>query len=424
MRILFVCHYFPPEVNAPAARTYEHCRQWVRAGHDVTVLTCFPNHPHGKLFPGYRNRLWARESIDGINVVRVLTYCAANKGRVRRSLNYLFFMVMTVAASLFASRKDVVITTSPELLNGLAGFFVSRIKGCPWVLEIRDLWPESIRAVGAIDKGALIRALEGIERFAYTSADAVVSVTDSFVAHIEGRGGAGKVRVVKNGVDLALFRDRGDGGSLAERFGIEGRFVAAYVGTHGMAHGLDVVLDAAQKLAHRRDIALLMVGDGAEKRRLQQRQRELGLDNVVMLDLQPKAMMPKIWSAADVSLVLLRKSELFKKVIPSKIFESMAMGKPIILGVEGESLSIIRDADAGIGIEPENADQLAAAICRLADDRALYQRLAANGRAYVAEHFDRRKLALDFLAILERTVAARRGRAVDSKAEIVETPSA
>lgn len=424
MRILFVCHYFPPEVNAPAARTFEHCRQWVRAGHDVTVVTCFPNHPHGKLFPGYRNKLWAREAIDGIKVVRVLTYCAANRGKVRRSFNYLFFMTMTVAASLFASRKDVVITTSPELLNGLAGFFVSRIKRCPWVLEIRDLWPESIRAVGAIEKGALIRALEGIERFAYAAADRIVSVTDSFVGHIEARGGVGKVSVVKNGVDLRLFQNRPRDAALARKLGIDGRFVAAYVGTHGMAHGLDVMLACAEKLAHRPDIAFLMVGDGAEKARLQRERDARGLKNIIMIGLQPKTMMPAIWSITDVSLVLLRKSELFTKVIPSKIFESMAMGKPIVLGVEGESLSIIRDADAGIGIEPENAEALAAAICRLADDRALYQRLAANGRDYVATHFDRRKLAGDFLAVLERTVQGGHAVAGQRERELAEPPPA
>ena len=214
--------------------------------------------------------------------------------------------------------------------------------------------------------------------------------------------------MIRNGVDLRLFGDRPYDAELARELAVEGRFVGAYVGTHGMAHGLDTLLDAAQKLAYRPDIAFMMVGDGAEKKRLQARRDDLGLTNVIMLDQQPKEMMPRIWSVCDASLVLLRKTELFTKVIPSKIFESMAMGKPIILGVRGESLELVEAADAGIGIEPENADELAAAICRLADDRALYQRMAASGPVYVRAHFDRRKLAMQFLELLEGVVAEHR----------------
>lgn len=317
-------------------------------------------------------------------------------------------MLMAIFAAAFLSRPDVVISTSPQFFNGLAGYFVSRLKRCPWALEIRDLWPDSIVAVGAIRKPWVIRFLERLEAFAYRKADSIVAVTRSFVPHIEARGGHGKVAVIRNGVDLGLFGDRPYDAELARELAVEGRFVGAYVGTHGMAHGLDTLLDAAQKLAHRPDIAFMMVGDGAEKKRLQARRDDLGLTNVIMLDQQPKEMMPRIWSVCDTSLVLLRKTELFTKVIPSKIFESMAMGKPIILGVRGESLELVEAADAGIGIEPENADELAAAICRLADDRALYQRMAASGPVYVRAHFDRRKLAMQFLELLEGVVAQHR----------------
>lgn len=365
---------------------------------------------------GYRNSPWTQEQRDGIRILRVLTYATANEGFVRRSLNYVLFMVMAILAAPFLSRSDVVITTSPQFLNGLAGYFVSRLKRCPWVLEIRDLWPDSILAVGAIRKAWIIRFLETLEALAYRNADAIVSVTESFVPHIEGRGGHGKVSVIRNGVDLGLFGDRPYETELARAFGVEGRFVGAYVGTHGMAHGLDTLLDAAQRLAHRPDIAFLMVGDGAEKKRLQARRDELGLTNVMMLDQQPKEMMPRIWSVCDASLVLLRKTELFTKVIPSKIFESMAMGKPIILGVRGESLELVEAAHAGIGIEPENADELAAAICRLADDRKLYETMAASGQAYVRANFDRRVLAAQFLDLLEGVVA--KGRS--PRAGIVE----
>jgi glycosyltransferase involved in cell wall biosynthesis len=400
LNILFLSHYFPPEVNAPASRTFDHCREWVRHGHKVTVVTCVPNHPKGEIYPGYRNRVFQREEHDGIQVIRLLTYLTANRGLLKRSLNYAFFMLMSVATSFFLPKCDVVVSTSPQFFAGLAGYFVSRIKRVPWVLEIRDLWPESILAVGAVPNRAIIRMLEGLEAFSYRKADVIVSVTDAFKPHIEARGGDGKVAVIKNGADLSLFSAAPRELSLARDLGLEGKFVAAYVGTHGMAHGLDVVLDAAQKLIDQPSIVFLLIGEGAEKQRLKARRDALGLRNVVMLDQQPKEMMPRIWSISDVSLVLLRKNDLFTTVIPSKIFESMAMAKPIVLGVEGESRDIVGGAGAGIGIEPENADELASAISTLASDHALYRRMARNGPGFVREHFDRKKLAWRYLALL------------------------
>lgn len=410
MRILFLSHYFPPEVNAPASRTFDHCREWVRAGHDVTVLTCVPNHPHGRIFAGYCNRLYQTEVRDGIRIVRLLTYATANEGTLRRTANYVLYMLMAVAAAPFLHRPEVVVSTSPQFFNGLGGFFVSRMRRAPWVLEIRDLWPESILVVGAVKNHRVISALESLEAFAYRKADAIVSVTESFLAPIEARGGRGKVSVIRNGVDLNLFQRRGYDHELATELGLNGRFVAAYVGTHGMAHGLDVVLDAADKLRDRSDIVFLLIGDGAEKQKLLTRREAMGLTNVVMLEQLPKERMPALWSICAASLVLLRRADLFNQVIPSKIFESMAMAKPVILGVRGESLRIITEAGAGIGIEPENADELAAAVRRLADDPAIYARLATTGPDYVAANFDRRDLAARFLSLLERLAAAAAAR--------------
>ena len=408
MKVLFFSHYFPPEVNAPALRTFEHCREWVRAGHEVTVVSCVPNHPMGRVFPGYKNRLWQREEREGIKVVRLLTYATANEGFLKRTFNYFFYMVMAIIAAPFLSRCDVVVTTSPQFFNGLAGYFISRIKRAPWVLEIRDLWPESILAVGAITNPRMIRLLEGLESFAYRKADGIVSVSDSFVAHVEKRGGHDKVSVIKNGVDLSLFHTAPRDEALAAELGLEGKFIASYVGTHGMAHGLKVVLDAADKLKDDPSIVFLMVGDGAEKEMLRAQNQSRKLDNVVMLDQQPREMMPRIWSITDASLVLLRRQELFTKVIPSKIFESMAMGKPVVLGVEGESRSIIEAAGAGIGIEPENAAELASTIRSLADNKLLCQRLGTSGQAYVRANFDRRRLACEYLALLEKIISSRR----------------
>ena len=402
MHILFLSHYFPPEVNAPATRTYEHCREWVKAGHEVTVISCVPHHPMGKAYPGYRNRLFQSERKDGIRAIKVLTYITANEGFLKRTFNYVFYMVMAIVVAPFLARADVVISTSPQFFNGLAGYFVSRLKRCPWVLEIRDLWPESILAVGAIQNRRVIAALEWVERFVYRKADHIVPVTNAFRQHIIARGGASeRITVIRNGVDLALFKPAECDEAFARKIGVAGKFVASYVGTHGMAHGLDTILEAADRLRDNPRIVFLLVGDGAERARIEAKARTMNLPNVVMLGQQPKAMMPAIWSVSDVSLVLLRKLDLFKTVIPSKIFESMAMKRPIILGVEGESREIIEEGSAGLCIEPENAGELAAALLRLAGDPQEYARMQESGYRFVCEQFDRTVSARRYLGVLE-----------------------
>ncbi|MBL8225040.1 MAG: glycosyltransferase family 4 protein [Chromatiales bacterium] len=404
MRILFLTHYFPPEVNAPASRTFEHCREWVRQGHDVHVLTCVPNHPAGRIYPGFRNRVLQHEERAGIQVHRMLTVPAANAGFAGRTLNYLFYLVMAVLVAPFLPRTDVVVSTSPQFFCGLAGWFVSLIKRAPWVLEIRDLWPESIVTVGAMKESFATRALGWLESFAYRKADAIVSVTDSFVPHIEARGGQGKVTVITNGVDLDFFKPADSADQLAREFGLQGKFVAAYVGTHGMAHGLDTVLRAAQRLQDEPGIAFLLAGDGAERERLQQQRDELGLTNVVMVGQQPKERMPAIWALTDVSLVLLRKAKTFESVIPSKIFEALGMARPIVLGVRGEAQRIVEGSGGGICIEPENDAELADAVLALARDRGRAAALGQSGRAYVEQNYDRRRLAVRMEAVLAGVV--------------------
>lgn len=402
MRILFLSHYFPPEVNAPATRTYEHCRQWVKDGHNVTVITCAPNHPQGRVYEGYRNRFYQRETKDGITVIRVWTFVTANEGFFKRTLNYISYMCSAVVVSLFLPKADVVLSTSPQFFNGLAGYFVGKMRRIPWVLEIRDLWPESIVTVGAIKSQAVIKMLEWIERFAYRNADHIVPVTDSFKVYILGKGiEAGKITVVKNGVDLAQYRPVDGASELAEELGLTGKFIVSYFGTHGMAHHLETILDAARRLNNSPNIVFLMVGDGAERQTLVRMRDTMGLKNVMMLDQQPKSRMPELWALSDVSLVLLKKSDLFKTVIPSKIFESLAMAKPIVLGVEGESADLLRAAQAGLCIEPEDADQLVARVLELSRDTQLRQRLGRNGRRFVMEQFDRIILARKLASVIE-----------------------
>jgi glycosyltransferase involved in cell wall biosynthesis len=410
VKIVFLTHYFPPEVNAPASRTYEHCREWVKGGHDVTVVTCAPNHPFGRVYDGYHNLAWQVENVHGIRVIRLWTFLAPNEGVWKRVTNYASYMLVVALAAPFLQRPDVVISTSPQFFCGLAGYIVSRVHRAPWVLEIRDLWPDSIAAVGALRRGWAIDFCERVEAWAYRKADKIVTVTDSFRGHIQERGAAAdKILVLKNGVDLEQFGRPERDPALARELAVEGRFTAAYFGTHGMAHGLDVILRAAVLLRDDPRIAFLLVGDGAERRGLEAMRTELGLANIVMLKQQSKERMPALWGLADVALVLLRKSDVFKMVIPSKIFEAMGAGRPIVLGIEGETREIVERAGCGIPIKPENPEQLAAAVRYLADRPEFAREMGARGRAYVAREHDRRVLA---------------GRLADALAELVSAPVA
>ena len=401
MNILFLTHYFPPEVNAPASRTYEHCREWVKAGHDVTVVTCAPNHPAGVVYEGYRNKLRQEEWRDGIRVVRLWTLVAANQGFGRRIANYVSYMLSSLLAAPFLPAADVVISTSPQFFCGLSGYGVSRIKRAPWILEIRDLWPDTISVVGAVHNAPLLRVLEAVETWAYRRADKVVALTNAFRDHIQARGVASsKVDVITNGVDLSLFQRGPKDAILARQLGLEGKFVAGYLGTHGMCHKLETVLEAAKLLEQDRRIAFLLVGGGAERARLIKLRERMGLANLIMLDQQPRDRLPALWSVLDAGLVLLRRSDLFKTVIPSKIFEAMAMERPIILGVDGESRRIIQDAGAGIPITPESAEELAEAVVTLADDPHRAREMGRRGRRHAEEMYDRRVLAARFERIM------------------------
>ena len=406
MHILFLTDNFPPEVNAPASRTFEHCREWVKAGHRVTVVTCAPNFPKGKVFDGYRNKLWQTETMEGIRVIRVWSYITANEGFLRRILDYQSYMLSAIIASIFVRKVDLIIGTSPQFFTACAAYVVSRYKFRPYIFELRDLWPESIKAVGAMKNERAIRFLEWVEMFLYRKSAKVVSVTRSFKDILMRRGiDGGKIEVITNGVDISQFKPRPKDAELTEKLGMKGKFVAGYIGTHGLAHGLETLLAAAERLRGQ-DIVFLFLGDGARKDALKQMAAEKKLDNVVFVDSVSKADVARYWSLLDVSVIHLKKTDLFTTVIPSKLFESMGMGLPVLHGVEGESADIVREEGAGIPFEPENVDQLCDALMRLKSNPAELDEFRARCLKG-AQNFDRTNLALRMMKILEDTVRTR-----------------
>ncbi len=407
MRILFFSHYFPPERNAPASRTFAHCREWAAAGHAVTVVTCAPHHPRGVLYPGHRNALRQIEYVDGIRVVRCLTLPAANEGTWKRSASFLFYLVSAVCCAMLEERPDIVIATSPQFFCGWAGVVAGTLRRRPVLIEIRDLWPESIAAVGALHARLVLKVLEALERWMYRAASHIVTLGDGYRDGLIQRGvAAERISVVMNGVDGDLFVPAEPDQQLADRLGVAGRFCITYCGTIGLAHGLEVVLRAARLLLERgrSDIVFLLVGDGARLDALRGEAARAGLDNVVFAGAFDRSAIPAVLSVSDACLVHLRKAGTFSTVMPSKIFESAAMERPIILGVQGFARDFIARAGCGICVEPENEEELVAAALRLADDAGLRNRLGAAGRAYVTERFDRTRLAERYLGIIERVV--------------------
>jgi glycosyltransferase involved in cell wall biosynthesis len=409
VKILYVSQYYPPEMGAPAARVSAFARRWSAMGHDVTVVTTFPNHPTGIIPPEYRGHLRLIEDDRGVRVVRTFLYAAANKGVFKRGLCYVSFALSSVLQGYGpVGRPDVVVATSPQFLVTLSGWVLSRLKSAPLVTEIRDLWPDSIVAVGASSATSpLVRGLSVLERFIYRQSDLVVSVTRSFVPLLRERG-ARRVEFISNGADPAAFARPADRAAIRGRFGFGDNFVASFVGTLGMAHGLDTVLDAAEILRRRDDIVFWLVGEGARRTALEAEARHRRLPNVRFAGQVPREEIPNVLAASDAALVLLRPDPLFETVLPSKMFEAMAAACPVILGVRGESRALLDESGGGIGIEPGRGDALAHAVLELAADPERRRNMGSLGRAYVTSRLSHDALARQYAATLQDLVETSR----------------
>ncbi len=406
MKILFLTDNFPPEVNAPASRTFEHTREWVKAGHEVTVITCAPNFPKGKVYEGYSNKLFQTEWMDGVKVVRVWSYITANKGFLKRTIDFISFSITSFFAGLFY-KADVIVATSPQFFTALSGRTLSFFKRTPWVMEVRDLWPESIKTVGAMKDNAFIRYFEWEEKLCYRTAQKIVVVTDSFKRVLINRGIlADKIEVVKNGVNKDLFVPVEKDCGLIKELGLEHKKIVGYIGTHGMAHRLDFILKVAKSVEGQNNWHFILIGEGAEKTKLLKMKEDLGLSNVTMLDSVPKQEVARYISILDLALINLKKSDLFKTVIPSKIFENAGMEIPIIMGVEGEAKEIVEKYGAGLCFEPENEDDFIEKMSKLLDNSSLYTDCKAGCRQ-LADNFDRKLLANKMLDILVGVVESK-----------------
>jgi glycosyltransferase involved in cell wall biosynthesis len=402
MRLLVLSDNFVPEQNAPALRTYEHCKRWVEDGIAVTVITSVPNFPTGIPQAPYRNRLYQREVIDGIEIIRVWTFMAANQGVLRRMIDFASFGVTSFIAGLF-QKADVIMATSPQLLTAFSGHLLARVKRIPWVFEVRDLWPDSIIEVGAMREGFVIRLLGRLEKAFYKSAARIVALTEPMRARIAESVSAEKIAVVPNGANFSRLVPRERDEAFAAHWALEGKFVVGYVGTHGLAQGLKVMVHAASILRET-DVHFLFVGEGARRQAQIDLAAKLNIHNVRFIGMVAAHEAPDYLALSDAVVVPLKKLAISEAALPSKIFEAAAMERPILLGVGGIAADLIRKYDAGLVFEPEDPQSLANAIMQLRDDPALRARLREGCRA-LARDYDRKNLADRMLAEIRSVVA-------------------
>jgi len=373
MKILFLSDNFPPEVNAASSRVYERACYWVKDGHEIQVLTCAPNFPFGKIYDGYKNKWAQKENMDGIEVTRVKTYMAPNKGFTLRTLDFLSYMFMAVIVGSFQAKPDVVISTSPQFFTAIGAWMLSKIKRVPFVFEIGDLWPESIKGLGLMGDSFIYKIFERIELFLYRQAIVVIAQTPSFKENLVKRGiDPNKIKVIMNAVDIKRFLPiKSKDEEIVLQYNLKDKFVLGYIGTHGLSHDLTKVIDTAKLIQDKQsDIVFLFVGEGAEKENIIQYAKKNGVRNVLFIPQQTKANIQKWWSVCDVALVHLKDLDIFKSVIPSKIFEAIALGLPVLLvAPEGEASQLIRQEGFGIHIHPQKIDLYAEKVIELSLDK-------------------------------------------------------
>ncbi|MCH8034641.1 MAG: glycosyltransferase family 4 protein [Bacteroidetes bacterium] len=401
MKILLITEYFPPEIGAGSTRAYEHSSQWVKNGHDVTVITGFPDYPDGIIPQKYKGYKFLIEDIEGIRVIRTYTFPAPNKRFFRRVISFISFMISSIVQGTIASKKqEILIATSPPFLVGVSGYIISKFKNIPFVFEVRDLWPESAIQLGELKNKFVIKFLKKIELYLYHSAKLIVPVAESTINVLLKMGiEENKITVIKNGVDFGTIRQ-----PLSNKFENTDKFVVTYIGTIGLSHALDKVVESAELLKNEDSILFQIIGEGAEKENLNKLIGKLGLYNVKLINKIEREQLTEYYSNADILLVTLRKLDIFKKVIPSKLFEIMAFEKPILISVDGEARIIVEKAKAGLFVHPENPEDLRDKIVYLKNHPSLLKEFGKNGRIFVEENFDRSKLAQKYELLLSSII--------------------
>ena len=389
--ILVLSHYFYPELNAPAHRIYDHAKIWIKQKVNVTVITNNPNHPHGEIFPGYQND-YSDKIYKGVRVIRVKTYMTPNSGFFKRILNYLTFMIRAILSGRKIDNVDIVFATSPQLFCGIAGAILSKILKKPFVLEVRDIWPESIITLGVIKNKYIIEVLKYLEKWMVKSAYKVIVVTKGIEDHIRSLS-HNNILLIPNGVFIKEIKE------IQLRPVKKEEIVFAYFGTIGMAHNVEFIINAARNFKNNNKIKFVIAGDGSERKNVLQ--SAASLDNVKIFPQLSRTKLLELYKFIDVGLVTLKNMDQFKGALPSKLFEYLSMGKPVILNMpEGEATELIQKYSCGITTKPDSEDELYSAMIRYINEPELYKLHGQNGRILVEKHFNRSNLAIQLISAL------------------------
>lgn len=412
MRFLVLSEYFSPEVGATQVRLGAMCRELVRAGHEVEVVTGMPHHPAGRIFPGYRGRFTSVEFQGGVKVRRTWLYAATGSGW-RRILNYLSFMLTSLYGVARARRPDYIFVDSPPLFLGISGWLASLYWRRPFIFNVADLWPDSVRDLGILDEGLFLKGAFSLENWIYRRARFVNAVTRGIEDVLLKRKGVPREKVLflPNGVDTSIIQPLPADLSLKRELGLAGKRVAIYAGNHGYAAGAEQILHAASLLGAHPDIHFLFVGDGPDKPRLQQLARDLGLANVTFLDTVPLDRLPSYLALSEIAVVTLRKAGVTRGARPAKAFVMMAAAKPIVLAAEGEAEELIHSSDAGLIVPPDRPELFAAAILSLFDNPQGAREMGARGLRFVRENFEWSSLVGNWLRQLRAATDPRAPRA-------------
>lgn len=406
MNIGFYSHYFTPEIGAPSARVYDLSQQWLAMGYQVQVVTCFPNHPIGKLYEGYSRGLYMHEKLNGLNVHRHWTYITPNKGFLRKTLGHVSYLP---SALILSNRRlgvlDITIGTSPTFFAPMAAAWMAVQRKIPFIMEVRDLWPAIFVELGVLCNRRVIRWLELWELALYQQATRVVTVTKAFRHNLIERGvPEWKVVTIPNGADAEFWQPIEEPTKLRKNLGLKGCFVVLYIGAHGISHALRSVLKSAVRLQNQSNIHFLFVGEGAEKKKLILETKQARLENVHFLDPVDKLMAKEFYALADVCLVPLRDIPLLRGFIPSKMFEIMSMKRPIIGSVRGETAGILRQSGGALVVEPEDSEAIAQAILWIYEHPDRAQIMGQKGRQFVANNYSRRCFAELYIEVMNEAI--------------------
>ncbi|WHY12585.1 glycosyltransferase family 4 protein [Peribacillus frigoritolerans] len=393
MKILFLTQFFSPETGAASKRVYGLARQLVKLGHEVHVVTGMPNYPSGRIKDEYKKKIFCFEKIDGINVSRYYVYVSKKRNTLNRMLNYFSLVLSSLFFLLKRREIDIIITSSPPLFLGLTGVIMSKIKKIPHVFDIRDIWPEVAVEIGELKEGSKVyKIMKRIEKIIYKNSDILTVVTKGKKTNLIKNGvEANKIKLVSNGFDEE-FLEIPINKDIAERYNLIGKFNFLYAGIIGIAQGIDIIIESAEKLKFNNEIQFVLVGNGVELERMKNLVREKKLSNVIFTGEQPHNNIRSFLHYSNVALVPL-KSEALKDSVPTKLYEALGAGRPVILSASGDSVEVVKESRGGLVVKPGDIDSFVKAIEKLYKDKDFYEDCTINSKEYVIKNYSRTAIA-------------------------------